>query len=81
MKYNKVNVKATKSKLLSFGTAKDDISLNFSDEILIGVDSCEYLGIWLDCKLSFRQQIEYIRKKMNECCAIVYKLRDVMTIN
>ena len=81
MKYNKVTVKAMKSKLLRFCIAKDDISLKFSDEFLISVDSCKYLGIWLDNKLSFRQHIEYIRKKMNKFCAIVYKLRDVMTIN
>ena len=81
MKYNKVTVKATKSKLLRFCIAKDDISLKFSDEFLIRVDSCKYLGIWLDNKLSFRQHIEYIRKKINKFCAIVYKLRDVMTIN
>ena len=81
MKYNKVTVKATKSKLLRFCSAKDDISLKFSDDFLISVDSCKYLGIWLDNKLSFRQHIEYIRKKMNKFCAIVYKLRDVMTIN
>ena len=81
MKYNKVTVEAAKSKLLRFCIVKDDISLKFSDEFLISVDSCKYLGIWLDNKLSFRQHIEYIRKKMNKFCAIVYKLRDVMTIN
>ena len=35
----------------------------------------EYLGVYIDNKLTFREHIEYITKKLNRFCGLVYKMR------
>ena len=35
----------------------------------------KYLGVYIDNKLTFREHIEYITKKLNKFCGLVYKVR------
>ena len=35
----------------------------------------KYLGVYIDNKLTFREHIGYITKKLNKFCGLVYKVR------
>ena len=80
MKFNKLTVEGSKSKLLIFSKSKAD-AIYFADTCLQPVASCKYLGIELDNKLSFKDHIETIRKKLTRFCRVAYRLRNVMTIS
>ena len=80
MKFNKLTVKGSKSKLLIFSKSKAD-AIYFADTCLQPVASCKYLGIELDNKLSFKDHIEIKRKKLTRFCGVAYRLRNVMTIS
>ena len=56
-------------------------AIYFADTCLQPVASWKYLGIELDNKLSFKDHIEIIRKKLTHFCGVAYRLRNVMTIS
>ena len=37
--------------------------------------SCRYLGVHLDKKLLFREHIDYVVKKLNKFCGLIYRVR------
>ena len=78
MKFNKLTVEESKSKLLIFSKSKAD-AIYFADICLQPVASCKDLGNELDNKLSFKDHIEIIRKKLTRFCGVAYRLRNVMT--
>ena len=78
--WKSITVEGSKSKLLIFSNSKAD-AIYFADICLQPVASCKYLGIELDKKLSFKDHIEIIRKKLTRFCGVAYRLRNVMTIS
>ena len=61
---------------MCFGSGKPD-------KIKIGVTelnykaSCRYLGIHLDKGLFFREHIDYVVKKLNKFCGLIYRVRHI----
>ena len=80
MKFNKLTLEGSKSKLLIFSKSKAD-AIYFADTCLQPVASCKYLCMELDNKLSFKDHIEIIGKKLTRFCGVAYWLRNVMTIS
>ena len=37
--------------------------------------SCKYLGLHIDGKMTFRDHIDYVVKKLNQFSGLVYKVR------
>ena len=37
---------------------------------------CKYLGLYNDSKLTFREHIKYVSKKLNKFCGSTYRVRD-----
>ena len=48
--------------------------------IIQRVDFCKYLGITLDCRLSFVHHINAIVSRVNQYCGIFYKLRNLLPV-
>ena len=73
---NKLTVNPEKCEAMCFGYGKPDT-------IKIGVSelkykaSCRYLGIHLDKKLLFREHIDYVVKKLNKFCGLIYRVRHI----
>ena len=71
---NKLTVNPEKCEAMCFGYGKPDT-------IKIGVSelnykaSCRYLGVHLDKKLLFREHIDYVVKKLNKFCGLIYRVR------
>ena len=73
---NKLTVNPEKCEAMCFGFGKPDT-------YKIGVSElnykafCRYLGIHLDKKLFFREHIDYVVKKLNKFCGLIYRVRHI----
>ena len=36
---------------------------------------CKYLGLYIDSKLTFREHIKYVSKKLNKFCGLIYRVQ------
>ena len=72
---NKLTVNVSKCELITFGSKSvPKLEKAFGEEIP-NRKSAKYLGIHLDKNLTFREHANYLTKKLNKFCGLIYKIR------
>ena len=69
---NKLTVNQQKSEILTFGKIN---SLSLRSYDFKNSETCKYLGIIIDKKLTFVDHIKKVRLKLSQFCGIVFKVR------
>ena len=77
---NKLTLNTRKTKVMLFGSAKrvgtfPPLNIKIDDNQIEQVSLFKYLGVWLDCTLTFAHHIDYISKKANARLAILGRTR------
>ena len=52
-----------------------DLDMKINDKNIVRVESCKYLGTFIDSKLSWQQHIDFVYKKIIKFTSIFYKIR------
>ena len=71
---NKLTVNVNKCEAICFGCGKPDKVTILSNELPYQ-KACKYLGLHLDGNLKFREHIDYVTKKLNKFCGLMYRVR------
>ena len=71
---NKLTVNVDKCEAISFGCGKPDKVTILRNELPYQ-KTCKYLGLHLDGSLKFRERIDYVIKKLNKFCGLIYRVR------
>jgi len=75
---NKLSLSIGKTYYSVFGAREKDLKgldLKINDKNIVQVESCKYLGIYIDSKLSWQQHIDFVYKKIMKFTSIFYKIR------
>ena len=73
---SKLTVNIGKCEAISFGNGLPE-KITILNEELCYKSSCSYLGLHLDGSLKFREHINYVVKKLNKFCGLIYRVRDL----
>ena len=71
---SELTLNTTKCESMNFAVRKIKDFKIFNSK-LPNTNCFKYLGVFIDNKLTFREHIEYITKKLNKFCGLVYKVR------
>ena len=84
LKANKISLNVGKTELVVFTSSKKqlhcDLKIKLNGKKLYETDSVKYLGIEIDKRLIWKQQINHIAFKLNKANVILSKLRHVLDI-
>ena len=83
MKANRLTINFTKTHLINFYLGPDSLSLdgiNICNEYLERKDFCDYLGVRIDKKLSFRPHVELLLNKLTRSTGIFYRIRKFLPL-
>ena len=84
LKANKISLNVGKTELVLFTSSKKQLDCNLKIKLkgkrLYEVDSVRYLGIQIDKRLTWKQQINNVALKLNKANAMLSKLRHVLDI-
>ena len=84
LKANKISLNVGKTELVLFTSSKKqldcDLKIKLNRERLYETDSVKYLGIQIDKRLSWKQQINHVAVKLNKANAMLSKLRHTLDI-
>lgn len=79
---NNLKINISKTNLINFNNFKNkSIDINFNGQILRNADKATFLGLILDSKLSWKDQIEKTRNKINGFAFALYKLAKVANVS
>ena len=77
---NKLSLNLTKTCYMVFSSKKDDDIKLFLNNIEIEkVQSCKYLGIYIDDELNWQAHVNYVYNKIIKFTGILYKLRSKLS--
>ena len=80
---NKLTIDAGKTKLLIASNRiprSHNLNISILGNVISPSNSCKYLGIYVDNRLSFKDHINYINSKIARHTGILYKIRDNLPI-
>ena len=77
--YNKMSLNTSKCETMSFGNNYQN-TLTVQNEAMPRNTCCKYLGVLIDSKLTYRDHIIYVVKKLNKFCGLIYRVRDIYSI-
>ena len=84
LKANKISLNVGKTELVLFTSSKKqldcDLKIRLNGKRLHETDSVKYLGIQIDKRLTWKQQIYHVALKLNKANAMLSKLRHVLDI-
>ena len=84
LKANKISLNVGKTELVLFTSSKKqldcDLKIKLNGKRLYETDSVRYLGIQIDKRLTWKQQINNVALKLNKANAMLSKLRHVLDI-
>ena len=84
LKTNKIYLNVTKTELVLFTSSKKqldcDLKIKLNGKRLYETDSVRYLGIQIDKRLTWKQQINHGALKLDKANAMLSKLRHVLDI-
>ena len=84
LRANKISLNVGKTELLLFTSSKKkldcDLKIKLNGKRLYETDSAKYLGIQIDKRLTWKQQINHVALKLNKANAMLSKLRHVLDI-
>jgi len=69
-----LEVSSSKTASLVFGTARRDVPIRIGDVMIDPSPSIKYLGVMLDCKLSFVQHVRYATEKASKVSRALERL-------
>ena len=72
---NKLTVNVDKCETVGFGRAQPLPNDAFDTELPLK-GHCKYLGVQIDTKLNFKDHINYVTKKLNKFCGLMYNIRE-----
>jgi hypothetical protein len=77
---NKLSLNVSKSNFIIFGKSKNiSLSISLNGVSLLQKDCVKYLGIYLDSKLSWKNHIDHVKKKLSSSISVIYNLRSFVT--
>ena len=71
---NKLSVILEKCEILPFGSGQP-VEIKMMNNTIQYKKSCKYLGIHSVSSLRFNQHIDYVVKKLNNFCGVIYRIR------
>ena len=77
--FNKLSVNTSKCESMHFGCGITK-HLTILNENVGMKTHCKYLGLYIDSKLTFREHIKYVSKKLNKFCGLIHRIRDLYPI-
>ena len=84
LKANKISLNVGKTELVLLTSSKKqldcDLKIKLNGERLYETDSVKYLGIQIDKRLTWKQQINHAALKLNKANAMLSKLRFTLDI-
>ena len=79
---NRLSLNINKTKCMVFMPKRqkrlDNISIKISGSTIEEVSNTKFLGVIIDNKLSFKDHLSYISKKVSKCIGILYRARPLM---
>ena len=80
---NKLTIHADKTKLLIVSNriaAPQNLNIRILGKEIFPSNSCKYLGVFVDNRLTFKDHIKYINSKISRHTGILYKIRDNLPV-
>ena len=71
---NKLTINYVKCEAINFGKPTNE-KVKLKDNALDYNTSCKYLGIYSDKNLTFRDHVDFVVKKLNKFCGLMYRVR------
>ena len=53
-----------------------NVNIRLMNSVIAPINSCKYLGIYLDDKLTFKDHINYINSKISRHTGILYRIKE-----
>ena len=75
-----LNTCKTELMLISNRTFESRADFKLKDEVLIPTQSCKFLGVHLDNKLTFKNHIDHVTSKISKHTGILFKIRDLLPL-
>ena len=82
-KFNKLSLNPDRSEVIFISSRKYDIHhfIHVDGNAAKQVNSCKYLGVYIDDRLKFQPHIDHKEKKLTQYCGISYRLRNHFNYN
>ena len=77
---NKLTVNIDKCESICFGLGKPE-KVEIDGQQVEYKNACKYLGVYIDKNLKFRDHIDYVVKKLNIFCGLIYRVRHLYPKN
>ena len=74
-----MSLNTSKFETMSFGNNYQN-TLTVQNEAMPRNTCCKYLGVLIDSKLTYRDHIIYVVKKLKKFCGLIYRVRDIYPI-
>ena len=75
---NRLSIIRDKCEAVAFGRGHHSEFLILDKKIPYS-NACKYLGVYMDKTLRFRENFDYVEKKLNKFCALIYRVRHMFT--
>ena len=81
---NRISINTIKTVFLLFGNSSPAdlsplvIKSGTTYEVIKRVDNTKFLGVFYDCKMSFKHHINYLVQRLSRTSALIYQLKDFM---
>ena len=82
LQVNKLSLNISKSHFMLFTRKRTDvhyINIEINNITISRVKNVKFLGVILDEKMSWKDHINYISKKISKCIAIMFKLKNIVS--
>ena len=75
---NRLSINRDKCKAVAFGRGHPSEILSLDKKIPYS-NACKNLCVYVDKTLRFREHIDYVEKKLNKLCGLIYRVRHMFT--
>ena len=77
---NKLSLNVSKTNFMLFGRSKkaENIKIEINNSEIERVSVTKFLGVLIDDKLQWKQQINHVKNKLSKCISIIYKAREFL---
>ena len=82
-KFNKLSLNPDKFEVIFISSRKSDIHpyIHIDGDAVKQINSCKYLGVYIDDRLKFQPHIDHLERKLAQYCGISYRLRNHFNYN
>ena len=80
--FNQLTLNSDKTQLMiiTLRSYDDNINFKFNNVDIVPTNSCKFLGVILDHKLSFKNHIDLVLSKISRHSGILYKIKSCLPI-